>query len=197
MGPMPGPGAAGNGPRRRPPPHQYASHQPSYHHQQQHVNPGHMYYNSAMNPYANSYYPPMAHYYQSGGMPVSPYLPHNPYAARSPPAMHQHYPPIVSSNMQHPPPPQSYPRPPRPQLSPAVSTPPPCQPVAPPPAPISHTPSSTHSSQAVPAPLTPTTPQTQDVPRPHPDVEVIPARAPFKAPVSNGPGYLATPYSPC
>ncbi|KAK9782827.1 putative USP domain-containing protein [Seiridium cardinale] len=188
MGPGPAP-HTGNGPRRRP---QYPHQQHSYTH------PNHnqpiYYQNSHMNPYANAYYPPAPPHYQNAAMPGSPYgMPynHNPYAARSPPAIHQQYAPIVSSSMAHTP--QPYSRPPQ-QPSPAISTPPPfhiAQP--PPPAPIPQTPSSTHSSQAVQAPLTPQTPQSQEVPvPPQTETEVVPAKAPFAYPLP----WLSDPDSP-
>ncbi|KAK8089285.1 hypothetical protein PG997_004246 [Apiospora hydei] len=191
--------AAGNVPRRRPPQHFPAhqhqhqhqpSHQPPFYHQQHHNGASHMYYSSPMNPYATSYYPQqMPHYYQNSAMPASPYVPHHSaYPARSPPAMHQQYPPIVSSSMQHHPPPQAYSRPLPQQLSPAISTPPIYAAAPPPlPAPISQTPSSTHSPQVIAQPpLTPSTPHTQvspppPPPPPQPEVEV--AKAPFRAPL--------------
>ncbi|KAI1495554.1 hypothetical protein F5X99DRAFT_403173 [Biscogniauxia marginata] len=171
----PGPGPAGG--RRRPPP--YASHQ--YHAQQQH-----MYHNSYMNPYANSYYPPhVPHHYQNGAIANAPYgMPYNPYPQRSPPAMHQQYPPIVSSSMQ--PHPQSYSRPPPPQQqpSPAISTPPPYQATAPPPSvPVPQTPSSTQSPQPIPTPLSPPTPQAQEAAPTPVEGEVQPTQIPFKAPL--------------
>ncbi|ETS81338.1 hypothetical protein PFICI_06340 [Pestalotiopsis fici W106-1] len=188
MGSGPGP-HTGNGPRRRP---QYSHQQHSYTHHN-HSQP--MYYpNSHMNPYANAYYPQAPPHYPTAGMPGAPYGMHyNPYAARSPPAIHQAYPPIVSSSMAHPP--QPYSRPPQ-QQSPALSTPPPppyhmAQP--PPPAPVPQTPSSTHSSQAIQASVTPTTPQSQDVvPQAPQEVEVLPAKAPFKYPLP----WLSDPDSP-
>ncbi|KAI0017696.1 cysteine proteinase [Xylariomycetidae sp. FL0641] len=176
VGGAPGPGPSGG--RRRPPP-QYSSQQP-YHHQ--HVNP--MYQSSYMNPYANTYYPQMPHHYQPTPMPTSPYgVPYNPYAQRSPPIMHQQYPPIVSSSMQPHPQPYTRPPPPQQQPSPAISTPPPFSAPAPP-APVPQTPSSTHSSQAALAPLTPPTPQTQATATSVPDVEVLPVKkTPFRAPL--------------
>ncbi|KAH9892349.1 cysteine proteinase [Xylariomycetidae sp. FL2044] len=183
-GPGPGPGPGSNGGRRRPNP-QYPSHQ-QYHHQQ-HVTPP-IYHNSYMNPYANSYYP-QAHPYQNGGMPSQPYgMPYNPYShppQRSPPpTIHQQYPPIVSSSMQ--PHPQPYPRaPPQQQPSPAISTPPPFVPAAAPapPMPVPQTPSSTHSSHALSGPLTPPTPQNQIIVPTPPEVETVPVREPFRAPL--------------
>ncbi|KAI8633759.1 cysteine proteinase [Xylariaceae sp. FL1651] len=185
--PMPGGvGGAASGPglnggRRRPPPAPYSTHQ-AYHQHQQHAGP--MYPGSYMNPYANSYYPhhQMAHHYQTGHMPNTPYaMPYNAYPQRSPPTIHQAYPPIVSSSMQaHP---QPYPRPPPQQPSPALSTPPPFPTTAPPPAPIPQTPTSSHSSQAATVPLSPPTPQPQAAAPPLPDVEVLPARTPFKYPL--------------
>lgn len=197
MGSGPGP-HTGNGGRRRP---QYSHQQHSYTHHAQHQP---MYYqNSHMNPYANAYYPQAPHY-PTGGMPGSPYaMQYNPYAvhaARSPPAMHQQYPTIVSSSMA-PHPTQPYSRPPQ-QHSPAP-TPPPYHMAQPPlPAPIPHTPSSTHSSQVVHASLTPSTPLSQEVvPQAQPEAvvqseavvqpetvaspetEVLPAKAPFKFPL--------------
>ncbi|ORY65280.1 uncharacterized protein BCR38DRAFT_341350 [Pseudomassariella vexata] len=176
--------------RRRPPQYPSLQHQHQHSYHQQHVNHGHMYYSSPMNPYANSYYPQVQvpPHYQNGTIPAAPYIPYNAYQqhqpARSPPTMHQHqqYPPIVSSNMQPPPPPQSYSRPP-PQPSPAMSTPPPFPTaVPPPPVPIPQTPVSSHSSQAVTASLTPPTPQSQ-VATSQSEVEVTPARIPFRAPL--------------
>ncbi|KAI5923122.1 hypothetical protein F4810DRAFT_225140 [Camillea tinctor] len=209
-GGQPGPGPAGG--RRRP---QYNTHQ--YHtthtHAHTHTPPHHM-YNSYMNPYANSYFPThiQQHHYQNGAMTNNPYgMPYNPYTTqRSPPAMHQQYPPIVSSSMQ--PHPQTYSRPPPPQQqpSPAISTPPPYTTAAPPPpVPVPHTPSSTQSPQPIQTPLSPPTRQVPEVtsapppapapaPAPAPtvasatppaaspavvEVEVQPIRAPFKAPL--------------
>ncbi|KAI1081377.1 cysteine proteinase [Whalleya microplaca] len=177
------PGQGPTGGRRRPPP-QYPTHH-QYHHQQ-HVNP--IYHNSYMNPYANSYYPQVPTHYQNGAVPNNPYVPYNPYPQRSPPAIHQQYPPIVSSTMQPPPQPYSRPPPPLQQPSPALSTPPPYVAVAPPPpVPIPETPSSTHSSQVIPSippPLTPPTPHTQDAAPTPSEVEIRPTRSPFRPPVS-------------
>ncbi|KAI1492552.1 hypothetical protein F5X96DRAFT_373059 [Biscogniauxia mediterranea] len=185
-GGQPGPGPAGG---RRRPPSQYASHQ-------YHTPPHHM-YNSYMNPYANTYYPPhiQPHHYQNGAMTNAPYgMPYNLYTQRSPPAMHQQYPPIVSSSMQ--PHPQTYSRPPPPQQqpSPAISTPPPYTTTVPPPSmPVTQTPSSTQSPQPIQTPLSPPTPKVQEVasasasaptPAPAPvEPDVQPIRAPFKAPL--------------
>ncbi|KAI0009954.1 cysteine proteinase [Xylariaceae sp. FL0662B] len=178
MGPGPGPGPTGG--RRRPPP-QYPTHHHQYHHQQ-HVNP--IYHNSYMNPYANSYYPQIPPHYQNGAMPNTPYMPYSPYPQRSPPTIHQQYPPIVSSTMQPHPQPYSRPPPPPQQPSPALSTPPPyVAAVPPPPVPIPETPSSTHSSQVVPPPLTPPTPHTQEIAPTPSEVEIRPARSPFRPPL--------------
>ncbi|KAI1156875.1 cysteine proteinase [Nemania diffusa] len=185
--PMPGGGVGGpaavsglNRGRRQP--------QPSYPTASPYTQPPHglLFPGSFMNPYANSYYPPhqMAHHYQTGHMPNSPYAIHtfNPYpqSQRSPPApvVHQTYPPIVSSSMQaHP---QPYPRPPAPpqqQPSPALSTPPPFATVAPPPpAPIPQTPTSTHSSHAATTPLSPITPQPPTVEPSYPGADVLSSR---------------------
>ncbi|KAI1372956.1 cysteine proteinase [Hypoxylon crocopeplum] len=169
-------GLASSGGRRRPPP--YPTHH-QYHHPQ-HVNS--MYHNSYMNPYAQSFYSQVPHHYQNGAMASAPYMHYNPYPQRSPPAIHQQYPPIVSSTMQ--PPPQPYSRPPPQQPSPALSTPPPYAAAAPPPpVPIPETPSSTHSSQVLPTPLTPPTPHTQEVVSITPDIEIRPTQLPFRAPL--------------
>ncbi|KAI1303364.1 hypothetical protein F5Y03DRAFT_190715 [Xylaria venustula] len=185
--------------------HQHQHHQHQPHHHQQHG--AVMYPNSYMNPYATAYYPPhqMGHHYQTGHghMPSSPYSvssytypqqqqPQQPqqHQQRSPPPVHQTYPPIVSSSMQaHP---QPYPRPPHPQQpSPALSNPPSFPTAASPaPPPIPQTPTSTHSSQAVATPLSPITPQLQPEPQPepevvsppHPEVEAPPLRE-FKYPL--------------
>ncbi|KXJ91153.1 hypothetical protein Micbo1qcDRAFT_205162 [Microdochium bolleyi] len=198
--------------RRRPPQQQYPSHhhqQPHYQypqqHQQQHMNPMYAQQNY-MNPYAPSYYPQMPpQAYYNGGMPAA-HMPYNPYQQRSP-VLHQHqhhqpqhlqqqqppmqhhqpqqYPPVVSSSM-HQPPIQHYQRPPPPQMSPApvVSTPPPYYPAtqaqAPP---IPHTPSSTHSSQVVPAQSTPPTPHTNKIAPSPPEAEARAAPIPFKFPL--------------
>ncbi|CAJ2502593.1 Uu.00g099870.m01.CDS01 [Anthostomella pinea] len=184
-----GGGSAPTGGRRRP--------QSQYSHQQyqsQHVNPMYQHQHSFMNPYANSYYPQIPHHYPNGAMNAPYSMPYNQYPQhpqRSPPvAMHQPYPPIVSSSMQQPPQPYSRPPPPPQQPSPAMSTPPLYSIAAPPSQdPIPQAPSSTHSthsthsSQAVQAPLTPPTPKIQDV-APHPsEVEVIPPRGEFRAPL--------------
>ncbi|KAI1133390.1 hypothetical protein F5Y10DRAFT_87361 [Nemania abortiva] len=178
-GPAPAPGL--NGGRRRPQPQPPYSTAPVYQPQmQQH---GLMYPNSYMHSYANSYYAhhQMAHHYQTGHMPNSPYAVHPyPYTQRPAPApaptIPQTYPLVVSSSMQaHP---QPYPRPPPQQPSPALSTPPPFSNVAPPPPPpVPQTPSSTHSSQAV-AASSPITPQTQPAETPHTETEIPPSRAP-------------------
>ncbi|KAI1751692.1 hypothetical protein F4782DRAFT_503929 [Xylaria castorea] len=182
-----GPGLHGS--RRRPPPPSYSAHQAHnqhqqhqqhQHHQHQHQQPpATMYPFSHMNPYVNAYYPPqqMAHHYQTGHMhnPAYPIPSYTTYQQRSPPPVHQTYPLIVSSSMQthHP---QPYARPPPQQPSPALSTPPPFPTAAPPPpAAAPETPTSTHSSQAAAAPLSPDTPQSQ-VTAPPPDVEVPPPR---------------------
>ncbi|KAK8874532.1 cysteine proteinase [Apiospora arundinis] len=180
--------AAGNGPRRQRPQH-YPSHQPSYYHQQHHNVHNPMYYSTPMNPYATSYYPQqMPHYYQNSHMPAAQYVPHHSaYPARSPPAMHQQYPPIVSSSMQHHPLPQAYSRPPPQQPSPAISTPPVyATALPPPPVPVPQAPSSTQSPQpAAQPPLTPSTPHTQASSTPplppQPEMEI--ARQPFKPPL--------------
>ncbi|KAI0881793.1 cysteine proteinase [Annulohypoxylon maeteangense] len=190
-----GPGTGPTGGRqRRPPPPQYQPHhqmQHQYYHHQQHVNP--IYHNGYIAPYAQSYYQ-APHHYQNGVIANTPYMQYNSYSQRSPPAIHQQYAPIVSSNMQsqH----QPYPRPPpqqpqqqhqHQQPSPALSTPPPYVAAAPPPPPpppvsVPETPSSTHSSQALPAPLTPPTPQTQEVASTTPDVELR-SQLPFRPPL--------------
>ncbi|KAI8957656.1 cysteine proteinase [Daldinia sp. FL1419] len=177
MGPGPGPGG------RRRPPHQYPTH-PQYHHQQ--VNP--MYHhNGYMAPYPQTYYPQVSHPYQNGAMANASYLSYNQFSQRSPPIIHQQYPPIVSSSMQ-PIPQPPYSRPPPPPLpqqpSPALSTPPPyAVAVPPPPLPVPETPSSTHSSQVLPAPLTPPTPQNQETAPATPDVELRPSQSPFRPPL--------------
>ncbi|KAI0552021.1 hypothetical protein F4679DRAFT_537325 [Xylaria curta] len=193
--PMPG-GAGGvasghgmHGGRRRPPPPSYSAHQAHHQQQQQHQHhhhqhqqqpPSAMYPFSHMNPYANAYYSPqqMTHHYQTGHMhnPAYPVPSYTTYQQqRSPPPVHQTYPLIVSSSMQaHP---QPYARPPPQQPSPALSTPPPFPTAAPPPpAAAPETPTSTHSSQAAAAPLSPVTPQSQATAPPPPDVEVPPPR---------------------
>ncbi|KAI0100148.1 hypothetical protein GGR51DRAFT_551648 [Nemania sp. FL0031] len=176
--PMPG-GVGGPAPggRRRPQPSYSAA--PVYQHQQQH---GLIYQSNYMNPFAGTYYThhQMAHHYQTGHLPNSPYNIHpytytqrvTPVPAPAPtPAVHQTYPPIVSSSMQaHP---QPYPRPPPQQPSPALSTPPPYPNVAPPPpAPVPETPSSTHSSQAA-AISSPVAPQPHPAEPPHPEPEIV------------------------
>ncbi|KAI3322437.1 cysteine proteinase [Xylariaceae sp. AK1471] len=193
--PMPGGvGGAASGPglnggRRRPPPSSsYSTHQPYQQHQHQ-QHPGSIYQGTYhMNPYATSYYPPhqVAHPYQTGHMPNTPYSipPYTTYPQRSPPTIHQAYPPIVSSSMQaHP---QPYARPPPQQPSPALSTPPPfitTAPPPPPPAPVPQTPTSTHSSQVAAAPLSPPTSQPQADAAPRPEIKVMSAQAPFKYPL--------------
>ncbi|KAI2470904.1 cysteine proteinase [Annulohypoxylon bovei var. microspora] len=181
MGSGPGP----TGGRRRPPPyptHHQIQHQ--YYHHQQHVNP--MYHNSYIASYPQSYYQ-APHHYQNGAVANAPYMQYNSFSQRSPPAIHQQYPPIVSSNMQ--PPPQPYSRPPpqqqqHQQPSPALSTPPPYVVAAPlPPVSVPETPSSTHSSQILPAPLTPPTPQNQETASATPDVELRSTQSPFRAPL--------------
>ncbi|KAI1738913.1 hypothetical protein F4680DRAFT_152582 [Xylaria scruposa] len=200
--PMPGGvgGAASghgmHGGRRRPPPpsysaqqahhqqqqqHQHQHHHPQHQHQHQHQQPpGAIYPFSHLSPYANAYYSPqqMAHHYQTGHMhnPAYPVPSYTPYQQqRSPPPVHQTYPLIVSSSMQaHP---QPYARPLQQQPSPALSTPPPIPNAAPPPpAAAPETPTSTHSSQAAAAPLSPATPQSQATAPPPPDVEAPPRR---------------------
>ncbi|KAI1416304.1 cysteine proteinase [Hypoxylon sp. FL1857] len=180
-----GQGQGPSGGRRRPPPHQYPTHhqhQHQYHHHQQHVNP--MYHNSYMAPYAQNYYPQVPHHYPNGALTNSPYIPYQ-YPQRSPPAIHQQYPPIVSSSMQPHPQPYSRPLPPPQQPSPALSTPPPPYvAAAPPPSiPIPETPSSSHSSQVLPTPLTPPTPQIQDNASTSSDIEIRPTQSPFKPPL--------------
>ncbi|KAI0861587.1 hypothetical protein F4860DRAFT_475595 [Xylaria cubensis] len=194
--PMPG-GVGGvasghgmHGGRRRPPPPSYSAHQAHQAHHQQHQQhhhhqhqqpPGALYPFSHLNPYANAYYSPqqMAHHYQTGHMhnqayPIPSYT-NTTYQQRSPPPVQQTYPLIVSSSMQtHP---QPYARPPPQQPSPALSTPPPLPTAAPPPPAVApETPTSTHSSQAAAAPLSPVTPQSQVTAPPPPDVEVPPPR---------------------
>ncbi|KAI0407665.1 hypothetical protein F4802DRAFT_521112 [Xylaria palmicola] len=168
--PMPGGvgGAASghglNGGRRRPPPAYSAP--PAHHQHHQHHHPALAYPYSHMNPYANNYYPPpLAHHYPTNHGPSTPYshvpsyVPYPQQPQRSPPPVHQTYPPIVSSSMQ-------YTRPPPQQPSPALSTPPPFRAGMPPPAPIiPQTPTSTHSSQAAAATsLSPEGPQPQEPP---------------------------------
>ncbi|KAI1467881.1 cysteine proteinase [Daldinia caldariorum] len=175
MGPGPGPGG------RRRPQHQYPSHH-QYHHQQ-HMNA--MYHhNGYMAPYPQTYYPQVAHHYQNGAMANASYMQYNQFAQRSPPIIHQQYPPIVSSSMQPiPQPPYSRPPPPQ-QPSPALSTPPPYTVAAPPPPlPVPETPSSTHSSQVLPTPLTPPTPQNQEAASVAPDVELRATESPFRPPL--------------
>ncbi|RYC66118.1 hypothetical protein CHU98_g22 [Xylaria longipes] len=176
--PMPGGvGGAASGPglnggrRRPPPPSSYSAH--PAHQQQHHQPPGMMYSFSQMNPYLNAYYPPqqMAHHYQTGHMHNPNYtIPPYTYPQRSPPPVHQTYPPIVSSSMQaHP---QPYARPPQQQPSPAQSTPPPFPSAAPPPPTAApETPTSIGSSQAAATPLSPVTPRSQATAPPPPDVE--------------------------
>ena len=182
-----GQGPRGGGPRRGNRPHQYQSHyhQPA---SQQSM------YAAYMQPYPNAYYPPMPPQFPNGNMP-SPggYMGYQGYP-RSPPTMQQQYVPmVVGGNMAQPLP---FNRPP-PAQSPIISTPyqpPPPVPapinVAPPPASIPQTPSSTHSSQAVPPPMTPPTPQIAEpvqTPQPAPPQELQsppPPRAIFRAPVS-------------
>ncbi|KAI0473228.1 cysteine proteinase [Xylariaceae sp. FL0804] len=186
-GPRPGPNAG-----RRRPPSQYSSHQ-GYHPQQQFGHGhSHMYQQSSyMNPYASSYHPQMQYHYQNGHVQHSPYsMPYPPYPQPRSPVLHQHqhqhqqYPPIVSSNMHAGPQPFSRPPPPPQQPSPAISTPPPYSTVAPPPpVPVPQTPSSTHSSQAVQAPLTPPTPQTQDMASSRSEGDVLPIRTPYRPPL--------------
>jgi ubiquitin carboxyl-terminal hydrolase 10 len=186
MGPGPSPGHHNSGgPRRRPQyqQQQQQQQQQQYSYAQHNPNQPIYYQTSHMNPYASAYYPQVPPHYPPATMPGAPYMPYAGYT-RSPPAMHQQYPSIVSSSMSHPP--QPYSRPPPQQPSPAIATPPPyAMPHPPPPVPIPQTPSSTHSSQAVQAPLTPPTPQSQEVAPPQPEVEVLPARAPFRPPVSH------------
>ncbi|KAI0414071.1 hypothetical protein F5X98DRAFT_259471 [Xylaria grammica] len=192
--PMPGGiGGAASGPglnggRRRPQP-AYLAHQTAYHHQQhqQHQQHGTMAFpNNWMNPYANAYYAPhqMAHHIQTGHMPNPYSIPssYTTYPQRSPPLVHQTYPPIVSSSMQaHP---QPYARPPPPQQpSPALSTPPPfptaASPVAPP---VPQTPTSTHSSQTGATSLSPIAPRPQAVTPPHAEIQ-LPSPRLFKYPL--------------
>ncbi|OTB09247.1 hypothetical protein M426DRAFT_135064 [Hypoxylon sp. CI-4A] len=193
-----GAGQMQGGGRRRPPPQYppYSHHQ--YHHpQHQHSNP--MYHNGGyMSPYAQPYYPQVTHQYHNGGMPTTPYMQYNPYSPRSP-AIHQQYPPIVSSSMQpHHPQPYSRPSPlPPQQPSPAHSTAPPYVVAAPPttiPAtvPVPETPSSSHSSQVLPTPLTPSTPHNQEIASTAsvasvtsgtPDIELRPTQSPFRPPL--------------
>ncbi|OTA76076.1 hypothetical protein M434DRAFT_88187 [Hypoxylon sp. CO27-5] len=188
----------GQGPSggRRRPPSQYHQHQHQYHHHQPHASP--IYHNSYMTPYAQSYYPQVPHHYPTGALANAPYMPYNPYTQRSPPAIHQQYPPIVSSSMQPPPQPYSRPPPPPQQPSPALSTPPPPYvAAAPPPAfPVPETPSSSHSSQVLPTPLTPPTPQNQDIISTTADIEIRPTPSPFKPPVSYKLLYGSLPCSP-
>ncbi|KAI1207263.1 cysteine proteinase [Annulohypoxylon truncatum] len=186
-----GPGTGPTGGRqRRPPPPQYPTHhqlQHQYYYHQQHASP--IYHNSYIAPYPQSYQAP--HHYQNGVIANNPYIQYNPYSQRSPPAIHQQYAPIVSSSMQ--PQHQPYPRPPpqqqppqhHQQPSPALSTPPPyvaAPPPPPPPVPVPETPSSTHSSQVLPTPLTPLTPQNQEVASSTPDVELR-SQLPFRPPL--------------
>ncbi|KAH7325858.1 hypothetical protein B0I35DRAFT_474590 [Stachybotrys elegans] len=121
-------------------------------------------YNGYGMQYGPQYYG-VPHQYQNGVMPAPGYPPYQNYA-RSPPAMHHQFAPMVGVSVPH-----SYPH--QSQPSPALATP-----YQPPPAPIPpHTPSSTHSSQ-MPPPPTPPTPQRLDtVP-----VSVLPVTVP--APVS-------------
>ncbi|KAI0456932.1 hypothetical protein F5B21DRAFT_119308 [Xylaria acuta] len=194
--PMPGGvGGAASGPglnggrRSRPPPPSYSAH-PAHqaHHNNQHhqQSPGMMYQFSQMNPYVNAYYPAqqMAHHYQTGHMhsqayPIPSYTTYQ--QQRSPPPVHQTYPPIVSSSMQaHP---QPYARPPPQQPSPALSTPPPFPTaVPPPPAAAPETPISPDSSQVATAPLSPVTPQSQATAPPPPD-DKIPSPRVFQYPL--------------
>ncbi|KAI1810222.1 cysteine proteinase [Poronia punctata] len=179
--PMPGGvGGAASGPninggRRRPAPTSYSPHQPyhqpQYPHQHQQLAAGPMYPTSYMNPYAASYYPQQQFpsYYQPAPMQNTPYIPPNTYVPRSPPVIHQAYPPIVSSSMH--PHPQPYPRPPPQQASSALSTPPPFQPVAPPPpttapfaAPVPETPASAHSPKDIAVVSSPEISQAPSVP---------------------------------
>ncbi|XXH03437.1 hypothetical protein Hte_009839 [Hypoxylon texense] len=177
-------GLPGPGPSRRRGAPQYPGHHHHHQYHQQQISHGSMYQNSYMNPYAPSYYPQVPHHYQNGAMPSAPYMPYNPYPQRpAAPAIHQQYPPIVSSTMQHPP--QPYSRPPPQQPSPALSTPPPpYTPAAPPPpVPVPETPSSTHSSQMLPTPLTPPTPHNLEVSSTTSEVELRPTQTPFRAPL--------------
>ncbi|KAH7148487.1 hypothetical protein EDB81DRAFT_464222 [Dactylonectria macrodidyma] len=183
VGGMPGADMTGGlgGPRRRQPP----PYVPQYHqqqHQQQHQQ--HQHHHQHMNPMYANYMPyaPQQYYgmppqYQNNHMPQPGYMPYQNYA-RSPPAMHQQYVPMVGVTV-----PPNYPRPV--QHSPALSTPYQPPPV---PAPIPlHTPSPAHSSQMFPPP-TPPTPQNREPipavvsapPEPSP-VEV--AKEPFRAPL--------------
>lgn len=137
-----------------------------------------------MAPYPQTYYPQVSHHYQNGAIANASYMQYNQFPQRSPPIIHQQYPPIVSSSMQPiPQPPYSRPPPPQ-QPSPALSTPPPYAVAAPPP-PVSvpETPSSTHSSQVLPVPLTPPTPQNQEAAPATPDVELRSTQSPFRAPL--------------
>ncbi|KAH7026276.1 uncharacterized protein B0I36DRAFT_249078 [Microdochium trichocladiopsis] len=97
----------------------------------------------------------------------------------------QQYPPVVSSSMHQQPIPH-YQRPPPPQMSPspALSTPPPYHaPAQHQPPPIPQTPSSTHSSQVVPAQSTPPTPHTGKIAPSPPEAEARPSPTPFKFPL--------------
>ncbi|KAI0514491.1 hypothetical protein F5B22DRAFT_637058 [Xylaria bambusicola] len=179
--PMPG-GVGGpasgpvlNGGRRRPPQPPYPAHPGAYHQHQQHA--AMMYPNSYMNPYANAYYPPHPVHYQASHIPNSHYSASS-YSTypqqRSPPSVHQTYPPIVSSSMQaHP---QPYPRPPpAQQSSPALSTPPLLPTAASPaPAPVAETPTSTQSSQPATTPLSPEISKPQAVTPPRSEAEITP-----------------------
>ncbi|KAH8671162.1 hypothetical protein BX600DRAFT_509861 [Xylariales sp. PMI_506] len=169
-----GPGPGGGGPRRRP---QYAHQQHSYNH---HNNAPIYYHTGHMNMYTG-YYPQAPPQYPATAMPGASYMPYNAYA-RSPP-MHQPYPAIVSSNMALPP--QQYSRAPQPQQPAAIAaTPPPYpQAVPPPPAPVPQTSSSPHSLQVMPRPLTPPTPQSQEVVAAQPDIEILSTRVPFRPPL--------------
>ncbi|KAI1363052.1 hypothetical protein F5Y08DRAFT_253737 [Xylaria arbuscula] len=179
-GPASGPGL--NGSRRRPPQPSYPSHPSAYQPHQQHG--AMMYPNSYMNPYASSYYPPHPVHYQAAHIPNSHYSAssYNTYPQqRSPPAVHQTYPPIVSSSMQaHP---QPYPRSSLPQQpSPALSTPPPFPSAASPaPPPVTETPTSSQPSQPVTAPLSPEELKPQLVSPPPSEPEVV--RPVFKYPL--------------
>ncbi|KAI1824585.1 cysteine proteinase [Xylaria intraflava] len=176
--------------------------QQQQHQQQQHAGVGYEAH-TYMNPYAHAYYPPhqMAHHYQTGHMPSAHYsLPAYTYPQQSPPHIHQTYPPIVSSSMQaHP---QPYTRPAPPPPPPPPPAPPPAPPSAqeqqipspalsprqlpvtepPPSAPVSQAPASTHSSQTALTPLSPVTPQSQEV-VPHSSETEVPSRPAFKYPL--------------
>ncbi|GAP83140.1 putative ubiquitin C-terminal hydrolase [Rosellinia necatrix] len=182
--PMPGSvGGVASGPglhggRRRAIP-AYSPH-PAYHHTQHQQQANLLYPNSYMNPYSTGYYTPqqLAPHYQTGHV-ASPYsMPsYTTYSQRSPPPVHQTYPPIVSSSMQshH----QTYARPPpQPQqASPALPTSLSFPTTAPPPlvpAPVPQTPISTLPAQAAVTSLSPTTSQSQATATPSvPEVELV------------------------